>query len=34
MGLSIADTFRSWTLMETIIGITGLLGVLAIHLFV
>jgi gluconate transporter len=34
LGLSIADTFRSWTVMETIIGITGLLGVLTIHLFV
>lgn len=31
-GLSIADTFRTWTLMETIVGIVGLLGVLALNL--
>lgn len=34
LGLSIKDTFRSWTLMETIIGITGLLGVLLLNVFV
>lgn len=34
LGLSLKDTFRSWTLMETIIGITGLLAVLTIDLFV
>lgn len=34
LGLSIKDTFRSWTLMETIIGVTGLLGVLLLNMFV
>jgi gluconate transporter len=34
LGLSIKDTFRSWTLMETIIGVTGLLGVLLLNIFV
>jgi Gnt-I system high-affinity gluconate transporter/Gnt-II system L-idonate transporter len=29
-GLSLRDTFRSWTLMETIVGSVGLLGVLAL----
>jgi Gnt-I system high-affinity gluconate transporter len=29
-GLSLRDTFRSWTLMETIVGIVGLLGVLVL----
>ena len=32
-GLSLGDTFRTWTLMETIIGIMGLLGVLAVNVF-
>lgn len=27
-GLSLKDTFKSWTLMETIVGIAGLIGVL------
>lgn len=34
LGLSIKDTFRSWTVMETIIGIIGLLGVLLLNVFV
>jgi Gnt-I system high-affinity gluconate transporter len=34
LGLSIKDTFRSWTLMETIIGVVGLIGVLILNLFV
>jgi gluconate transporter len=34
MGLSLADTFRSWSLMETIIGVIGLIGVLMINSFV
>lgn len=34
LGLSIKDTFRSWTLMETIIGVVGLMGVLVLNLFV
>lgn len=33
-GLSLADTFRSWTLMETIVGIVGLGSVLLLDVFV
>jgi len=33
-GLSLKDTFKTWTLMETIIGIMGLLGVLLLNLVV
>lgn len=29
--LSLRDTFRSWALMETIVGIMGLIGVLILH---
>lgn len=32
--LSIKDTIRSWSVMETIVGIMGLLGVLTLDLFV
>ena len=32
--LSIKDTFKTWVVMETSIGISGLLGVLALSLFV
>lgn len=32
--LSIRDTFRSWTVMETIVGIMGLVGVLVLDAFV
>ncbi len=32
-GLSLRDTFRSWTAMETIIGVSGLAGVLILDLF-
>jgi Gnt-I system high-affinity gluconate transporter len=32
--LSIKDTFRSWTMMETIISIVGLAGVLVLNIFV
>jgi Gnt-I system high-affinity gluconate transporter len=32
--LSIKDTLKSWTIMETSIGITGLIGVLVLNLFV
>jgi Gnt-I system high-affinity gluconate transporter len=32
--LSIRDTFRTWTLMETLVGVTGLAGVLILDLFV
>ncbi|WP_437919594.1 gluconate:H+ symporter [Sphingobacterium sp. LRF_L2] len=30
-GLSMKDTFRSWTVMETLVSIIGLIGVLALH---
>lgn len=30
-GLSLRDTFRSWTAMETIVGLMGLLGVLLLN---
>ena len=30
-GLSIKDTFRTWTVMETCIGVTGLVGVLILN---
>ncbi len=29
-GLSLKDTFKTWTVMETIVGIVGLIGVLAL----
>jgi Gnt-I system high-affinity gluconate transporter len=32
--LSLKDTFRTWTVMETIVGVTGLLGVLLLNLFI
>ena len=32
--LSIRDTFRTWTVMETSIGLTGLAGVLLLSLFI
>ena len=32
--LSIKDTLRTWTIMETSIGISGLLGVLLLSLFI
>lgn len=33
-GVSIKDTLRSWTIMETILGIVGLLGVLVLQYFI
>ncbi len=33
-GLTVTDTFKSWTIMETIVGITGLGGVLLLNIFV
>jgi Gnt-I system high-affinity gluconate transporter len=33
-GLSLKDTFRSWSLMETLVGVFGLLFVLLLSLFV
>ncbi|MES1196052.1 MAG: hypothetical protein ABUL58_03820 [Steroidobacter sp.] len=32
--LSLKDTFRSWTLMETIVGLAGITGVLILDVFV
>ncbi len=32
--LSLKDTFKSWSLMETIIGVMGLIGVLVLDIFV
>src|SRR5699024_791883 len=32
-GLSIKETFKTWTVMETIVSFTGLLGVLALNFF-
>ena len=34
LGLSLKDTFKSWTLMESVIGVTGLGGVLLLDIFV
>jgi len=31
-GISLKDTFRSWTMMESIIGIIGLAGVLLLNM--
>ncbi|MDR0505827.1 MAG: gluconate:H+ symporter [Dysgonamonadaceae bacterium] len=33
-GLSMKDTFRSWTVMETIVSLTGLGGVLVLNFFI
>jgi Gnt-I system high-affinity gluconate transporter/Gnt-II system L-idonate transporter len=33
-GISVSDTFKTWTVMETIIGIMGLIGVLLLNVFV
>lgn len=33
-GVSVKDTLRSWTIMETILGIVGLLGVLVLEYFI
>jgi Gnt-I system high-affinity gluconate transporter len=33
-GLSLKQTFLSWTLMETIISLTGLAGVLILNQFI
>ena len=33
-GLSLRDTFRSWTMMETLVGTFGILFVLLLSLFV
>jgi Gnt-I system high-affinity gluconate transporter len=33
-GLSLKDTFRSWTLMETLVGVFGLIFVLLLSIFI
>ena len=33
-GLSLGDTFRTWTVMETIVGVVGLITVLIVDIFV
>lgn len=33
-GLSLKDTFKSWALMESIVGIVGLLSILLLHLII
>jgi Gnt-I system high-affinity gluconate transporter len=33
-GVSVKDSLRSWTIMETILGIVGLLGVLVLQYFI
>ncbi|MGE8292623.1 MAG: hypothetical protein ACN6ON_13125 [Sphingobacterium sp.] len=30
-GVSMKDTFRSWTVMETLVSVIGLIGVLILH---
>ena len=32
-GLSLKDTFRSWSVMETIVSVAGLIGVLIVNIF-
>lgn len=33
-GISVSDTFKTWTVMETIIGVMGLIGVLLLNLWI
>ncbi|MEO7978797.1 gluconate:H+ symporter [Flavobacterium sp.] len=33
-GISVSDTFKTWTVMETIIGVMGLIGVLVLNLWI
>jgi gluconate transporter len=33
-GISVSDTFKTWTIMETIIGIMGLIGVLILNIWI
>lgn len=33
-GISVSDTFKTWTIMETIIGIMGLIGVLLLNIWI
>jgi gluconate transporter len=34
MGISLGDTFRSWSLMETLVGLVGLLFVMILSMFI
>ena len=34
LGLTVGQTIRTWSVMETIISVCGLIGVLLIHLVV
>lgn len=34
LGLSVGDTFKTWTVMESIIGIAGLIGVLLLNVLI
>lgn len=33
-GISVSDTFKTWTVMETIIGVMGLIGVLVLNIWI
>ncbi|HSD07000.1 gluconate:H+ symporter [Flavobacterium sp.] len=33
-GISVSDTFKTWTVMETIIGVMGLIGVLLLNIWI
>lgn len=33
-GISVSDTFKTWTIMETIVGIMGLIGVLILNIWI
>lgn len=33
-GISVSDTFKTWTVMETIIGVMGLVGVLVLNIWI
>ena len=33
-GLSLKDTFRTWSVMETIVSVAGLIGVLIVNIFI
>ena len=33
-GVSVRDTFKTWTVMETIVSVTGLIGVLELDIFI
>jgi H+/gluconate symporter-like permease len=33
-GISVSETFKTWTVMETIIGVMGLIGVLILNIWI